>query len=190
MKNKLLIVGLGLLITSGANAAPKGVNSSSAMSRVDFAGNQWSGEYSYYNPAMVDQTYFGEQVYYGEENYGVKIAQKMREDYGIDLRTIMGMCSKSGGTVGSYVKDGKQPKSHKNGEFCWCSLRSTDGDTPWFLLGGGTLGTLDGVEKNYCARNCAYSCAKYVYDYLYPQNGLLISNAQEIIEYTVNMHNN
>lgn len=191
-ENKILIAGLGLLMACGANAAPKGVKSTSGVSRTDWSGAQWSGELSYYNPASVDQKYFGEQVYYGEENYGIKIAQKMKEDYGVDLYSIMGMCSKSGGVIGSYVKDGKQPKSNKNGDSCWCSLTVTGGDTPWFFLSGAVMGTEKGVEKSYCARNCAYSCAKYIYDYLYPDSDVpvLFTNAQELIEYTVNMGNN
>ncbi len=183
MKTKLLIIGLGVMIACNANAGPK----KAAEAKWNLSRADWSGMVSYYTYGS-DQTYFGEQVYYGDENLGAKVANEMRDKYGVELSNIMGMCSKSGGTIGTYVKDGKQPKSNKNGDFCWCGLTTTDGYTPWFLLSGGLYGTGDFVKSN-CARNCAYTCTKHLYDYLYPQDGLWITNAQEMIEYTINLKN-
>lgn len=185
MKTKMLIIGLVFAATFGANAAPK---KNVATPKWNLSRADWSGMVSYYTYGS-EQTYFGEQVYYGDENYGAKVADAMNTKYGISMGNIMGMCSKSGGIIGSYVKDGKQPQSHSNGDFCWCSITTMDGYTPWFLLSGAINGTSDFVKSN-CAKNCAYSCAKFMYDYLYPSGGLHLTNAQELIEYAVKLKNN
>lgn len=183
MKNKILIMGFGLLMASGANAAPK----KAVEPTWNLARSDWSGMVSYYNYGS-GQTYFGEQVYYGDQDYKAKVANGMLDKYGVRLGSIMGMCSNSGGTIGTYVKDGKQPKSNKNGDFCWCGLDTSDGYTPWFFLSGAIEGSVNFAKSN-CAKNCAYSCTKFLYYYLYPEGGLHITNAEELIEYTVNMKN-